>query len=61
MKQPDPRDPGELVTIARAQLVAAYAAFAAGHHADALELFEAAGKACAEACRYLHRKMEAAK
>jgi hypothetical protein len=61
MSKPDPRDPGELVTIARAQLVAAYAAFAQGHDADAMDLFSEAGKACAEACRYLHRKMEAAK
>ncbi len=61
MSRPDPRDPGELVTIARSQLVAAYAAFSAGQDADALELFGEAGKACAEACRYVHRRMQEAK
>lgn len=58
---PDPRDPGELVTIARSRLTAAYAAFSAGHDAEALELLLDAGRACAEAARYVHRRMEAAK
>lgn len=57
MTTPEPRDPGELSTIARARITAAYAAFAAGDYADALEMFNEAGKACAEACRYVHRRM----
>jgi hypothetical protein len=55
MKLPEPRDPGELSTIARARLVAAYAAFSAGHLDDAFEMFNEAGKACAEACRAVGR------
>ena len=61
MSRPDPRDPGELVTIARSQLVAAYAAFSAGHDADAFDLFNDAGRACAEACRYVQQRMQEAK
>lgn len=56
----EPRDLGELSTIARARITAAYAAFSAGHHADAMDLFAEAGKACAEAYNsVLRRQMEA--
>lgn len=53
--KPEPRDPGELSTIARVRLIAAYAAFSAGDLDDAFDLFNEAGKACAEACRAVGR------
>lgn len=57
--KPEPRDPGEMSTIARARITAAYAAFSAGDYADALEMFNEAGKACAEAYNAVLRRQEA--
>lgn len=55
----EPRDPGELSTIARARITAAYAAFAAGDYAEAMTMFSEAGKTCAEAYNSVLRRQEA--
>lgn len=54
----DLRDPGELVTIARSQLQAAYAAVSVRDLEAAYELFDAAGRLCAEACRWVMREQK---
>lgn len=57
----EPRDPGELEVAIRAKTTAAYAAVAVRDLEAAHELFDQAGRLCAEACRWVMRQQGAKK